>query len=163
MAKWKLSGGAIATTAAVAAILLGIVDSMQTRAHNRLSVAPYLVVDYNSIAQPGRSTYRIDVSNEGVGPAIIESMAIRMPEPLGGGKYRTWDVPAELLRRRGAAIPSYWNYEGGEALGVQRNRQLIEIIVQGEQRDQMMQLLSQIDVEITYRSIYRQEYKARLQ
>ena len=163
MAKWKISGSAIATTAAVAAILLGIVDSMQTRAHNRLSVAPYLVVDYNSIAQPGQLSYRIDVSNEGVGPAIIESMLITMPQTLGGGKYRTWDQPAAELRKRGATIPSYWNYEGGEALGAQRNRELIEIVMKGDGREQLMQLLQQIDVEITYRSIYRQESKARLQ
>jgi hypothetical protein len=163
MAKWNISASMIATTAAVAAILLGIIDSMQTRAHNRMSVAPYLVVDYNSIARPGQWTYRIDLSNEGVGPAIIQSVQITLPAALGGGKYPSWDTPAEMLRKRGAEIPSYWNYEGGEALGVQRNRELIEIVVKGEQGEKLMPLLSEIDVEITYRSIYREESRARLQ
>lgn len=163
MPKWKISASAIATITAVAAILLGIADSMQTRAHNRLSVSPYLVVDYNSIAQPGQSTYRIDLSNEGVGPAIIQSMEVTLPDSLGGGKYPSWDKPAEMLRQRGALIMSYWNYEGGEALGVQRNRSLIEIVVKGGETERLMRLLGQIDVEITYRSIYQQERKARLQ
>src|SRR5688500_10693123 len=71
------------------------------------------------------------------------------PEALGGRRYPSWDTPAEMLRNRGAEIPSYWNYEGGEALGVERNRELIQIVVKGDQGEKLMPLLSEIDVEIT--------------
>jgi hypothetical protein len=131
MANGKIGASGVATIAAVAAIMLGIVDSMQTRAHNRLSVAPYLVVDYTMSARPGESIYRVEVSNEGVGPAIVEAMEITLPAELGGKKYPSWNEPVAILRQRGARVDSYWNYEGGEALGVQRSRQLINVVIGG--------------------------------
>lgn len=163
MAKWNISASTVATIAAVAAILLGIIDSMQTRAHNRLSVAPYLVVDYTMSARPGESTYSVNVSNEGVGPAIIQAMEITFPPGLGGKKYSTWGDAVEVLRQRGARVDGYWNYEGGEALGVQRSRELIHVVVAGANAGELVREMTAIDVEITYRSIYRQESKARLQ
>ena len=162
MASWKVSASTIATATAAAAIALGIIDSMQTRAHNRLSVAPYLVVDYSMAARPKESSYAVDVSNEGVGPAIIEGMRITLPPSLGGGSFDNWNAVVDVLRKRGAQVPSYWNYAGGEALGVQRTRQLLMVVVGADSAPQLMKELADINVEITYRSIYRQKNTARL-
>src|SRR5688572_23932360 len=127
--RFIINATTIATLTAVAAIILGIIDSRQTRAHNRLSVAPYVVVDYSLAAQPEQASFTVHLSNEGVGPAIVDSVKIVLPDSLGGGTFVNWREVAELLRERGAAVPSYWNYRRGEALGVQRSRELIRIIV----------------------------------
>ena len=153
----------IATITAIAAIGLGIVDSMQTRAHNRLSVAPYLVCDYTVAAAPNQSVYRVNLSNEGVGPAIIHSVRITLPQELGGKSYTSWTDVAALLRERGAQALTYWDYEGGEALGSQNQRELIRVNVPAELVDTLMPMLTKINVEIEYASIYRQKFRAALQ
>jgi hypothetical protein len=162
VARRRIRASTVATITAVAAIALGIVDSYQTRAHNRLSVAPYLVVDYTMSARPGESSYTVSVSNEGVGPAVIESLEITLPASLGGGKYENWNEAVPLLRQRGARVPSYWNYSGGEALGVQRSRDLIQVTVGSDRAEQLMPQLAEIDVEVAYRSVYKDLRKARL-
>jgi hypothetical protein len=159
---WWVRASTIATVTAVAAIVLGIIDSMQTRAHNRLSVSPYLVCDYSVSAQTAQSVFRIQLSNEGVGPAIIKSVRITLPAALGGKSYEGWNDIAELLRARGAEVPTYWNYEGGEALGVQSSRELIQIDVPSALVLTLMPLLIDINVEVTYASIYREEFRASL-
>ena len=160
--RWKINATTIATITAVAAIVLGIIDSMQTRAHNRLSVAPYLVVDYTINAQTGQSIFFVHLNNEGVGPALIESVRVKLPAALGGQEYTGWNDVADLLNARGATVPTYWNFEGGEALGVQRGRELIRVVMPSDVATTLQPLLGQIDVEIKYTSIYKQRFEARL-
>ena len=160
--RWKINATTIATITAVAAIVLGIIDSMQTRAHNRLSVAPYLVVDYTVNAQTGQSVFFVHLNNEGVGPALIKSVRVKLPSELGGQEYASWSDVADLLEKRGAKVPTYWNFEGGEALGVQRGQELIRVVMPSEVARTLQPLLSQIDVEVKYTSIYKQEFTARL-
>jgi hypothetical protein len=160
--RFSINAATIATITAVAAIVLGIIDSRQTRAHNRLSVAPYLVVDYSLSAQPGQSTFLVYASNEGVGPAIIDSVIVTLPDALGGGSYTRWNEVAELMRSRGAKVPNYWNYRSGEALGVQRSRDLFRVVVADSLREPLLPQLSEIRVRIRYQSIYRQSFEAGL-
>jgi len=160
--RFNINATTIATLTAVAAIILGILDSRQTRAHNRLSVAPYVVVDYSIAAQPNESSFTVHLSNEGVGPAIVDSVKIIMPPSLGGDEYGSWHPVAELLRKRGAQVPNYWNYRRGEALGVQRSRELIRIVIPDSLRDSVLTPLYDLDVRVEYRSIYRQEFETGL-
>jgi hypothetical protein len=162
MASWKVGASTIATITAVAAIVLGIVDSMQTRAHNRLSVAPYLVCDYSVSGQSNQSIFTVNLSNEGVGPGIIKTVRVTLPPELGGKTYPGWNAVVEILRSRGAVVPTYWNFEGGEALGVQRGRELVRVIMPSDVAKQLLPILSQIDVEVVYSSIYNQEFRTRL-
>jgi hypothetical protein len=158
----RLRASTIATITAVAAITLGIIDSVQTRAHNRLSVSPYIVVDYSIAAQTDQSVFRVNLSNEGVGPAIIKSVRITLPDSLGGRSHESWNDVAALLRERGAEVPTYWNYEGGEAVGVQGSRELIRINVPAAIAPTLLPLLTDMNVEITYASIYREDFRASL-
>jgi hypothetical protein len=160
--RFRVNGATIATITAVAAIVLGIIDSRQTRAHNRLSVAPYLVVDYSLAAQPGRSTFLVYASNEGVGPAIIDSVVVTLPDALGGGSYTRWNEVAELIRKRGAEVPNYWNYRSGEALGVQRSRDLFRVVVADSLQDSVLPHLYNLRVRVKYQSVYRQKFEAGL-
>ena len=157
----RIRPSTIATIIAVAAIVLGVVDSMQTRAHNRLSVKPYLVVDYSVSARPQQMEWSVSVSNEGVGPGIIRSMRIELPAGLGGGSHESWGPAVDALRARGAEVSTYWNFEGGEALGVQRSRQLMRLLVPDSARA-LIDELAGIDVVVRYESIYGEEFSASL-
>jgi hypothetical protein len=160
--RWRAS--TVATITAVAAILLGIWDSTQTRRHNRLSVAPYLVVDYTVEASEEQSRYTVSLTNEGVGPAIVSSVRISLPASLGGGTYDDWGQVASLLRTRGFTVPTYWNFEGGEALGVQKNRQLVAAFIpRSASTAAMQERIAGIQIVVKYASVYGDEYEARLQ
>jgi hypothetical protein len=69
---------------------------------------------------------------------------------------------AELMRSRGAKVPNYWNYRSGEALGVQRSRDLFRVVVADSLREPLLPQLSEIRVRIRYQSIYRQSFEAGL-
>jgi hypothetical protein len=66
------------------------------------------------------------------------------------------------LREHGAEVPTYWNYEGGEALGVQGDRELIRVNVPSSLAATLLPMLTQINVEIAYASIYGQKFRAAL-
>jgi hypothetical protein len=57
---------------AVAALGLAVFEGMQTRLHNRLTVAPRLRFDF--VIHQHEKVARITVTNVGLGPAIIESV-----------------------------------------------------------------------------------------
>src|SRR5687768_12441817 len=161
--RFRMRASTIATITAVAAIALGIIDSIQTREHNRLSVAPYLVIDYSVAGQRDQTLLIFSVSNEGVGTAIIKSMKVTLPRELGGGSYPDWTRAVETLRERGVEVQSYWHYEGGEALGVQRGRELMRMALTSDSTKALQPILEKIDIEIVYRSIYHEEFNAKLQ
>ena len=56
-------------------------------------------------------------------------MSITLPEFFGGGTYPDWSTVVGVLRQRGIDVLSYWNYEGGEALGVESERELLRAAV----------------------------------
>lgn len=148
---------------AVAAIALGVWDSAQNRRHNRLSVAPYLVCDYSMTATPKATTFIVILSNEGIGPAIIRSVQIQLPEALGGGSFDEWGPVVAALRARGVDVQNYWNFEADEALGVQKQQELLRAIVaQNNATERMMQDLGSIRVAVKYASVYGDVREARL-
>lgn len=154
----RIRSSTIAMITAVTAIAIGVWDSAQTRQHNRLSVAPYLVVDFTTQVSPEQALFYITLSNEGVGPAVVKSVTINMPPSLGGGTFKEWQPVQELLRTKGVDVPTYWNFEGGEALGVQRSRELFRAIVSsGDQAEALLAELSQIKVSVRYASVYGNE------
>lgn len=148
---------------AVAAIAIGVWDSTQTRKHNRLSVAPYLVVDYTISKTADGTTFFVTLSNEGVGPAIMRSMEIRLPEAMGGTTASEWGPVVERLRALGITVPSYWNYGSGEALGVQKSREVFRAVLPASDKDDvLLQQLGDMQVNIRYRSIYGDPAEAKL-
>ena len=161
--RFRMRASTIATITAVAAITLGIIDSIQTRAHNRLSVVPYLVIDYSIAAQGDRTLFVVRVSNEGVGPAIIKSMKVKLPPELGGGSHDGWSQAVATLRQRGVEVQTYWEYEGGEAVGVQGEQELMRMALESDSAKARQPAIEKIDIEIVYRSIYHEEFKAKLQ
>lgn len=153
----------VAMITAVAAIVLGVWDSMQNRRHNRLSVAPYLDCSYTMLATRDATAFAIIVSNEGIGPAIVRSVDITMPADLGGGSFNEWGPPVAALRERGIEVLSYWDFEPGEALGVQTTQELLQArVADADGSDGLLGQLADIRVTVTYASIYGDEQQARL-
>jgi hypothetical protein len=143
--------------------VLGVWDSAQNRRHNRLSVSPYVVCDYSVAATPTETTFVVTLSNEGIGPAIFRSVRITLPPELGGATYDEWGPVVTLLRERGVTVPSYWNYGEGEALGVQKQQQLVRATIPpSDESAALLEALGKLKVVVTYASVYGDEHQARL-
>jgi hypothetical protein len=159
----RIRPSTVAMITAIAAIALGVWDSAQNRRHNRLSVAPYLVCDFTMSATPQHTTFAVHLTNEGVGPAVIQTVAITLPESLGGGTYPEWSIVVGLLRQRGIEVVSYWNYDGGEAVGVEGSRELLRAVVaRSDQAATVLEQLASIQVVVEYASVYGDRAEARL-
>ena len=98
----------------------------------------------------------------GIVDAVIRSMRVTLPGALGGASHGSWGVAVQRLRAAGADVPAYWNFEGGEALGVQRSRELARVVVPSSAGRDLLDALDRIDVEIVYESVYGEEFSARL-
>ena len=89
---WQVVTGISTTVIALCALALSIWQGIQTRRHNRLSFRPHLTTWSNRDAEKG--FYRIELINNGIGPALIEEFLVKVdgkvisgqgPEPIEKG------------------------------------------------------------------------------
>gem|GEM_PF-1172909 len=84
---------------AVCAVVVSIWQTRISQQHNRLSVMPYL--DFFS-GWTSDSTWRLDLMNEGIGPAIIKSTELTYK----GKVYSHWDAVLEAANLKGERVNS---------------------------------------------------------
>src|SRR5687768_2456214 len=119
-------------------------------------------IDRSIAGQIDQTVVYIRISNEGVGPAMIKSMKVTLPRELGGGSHSDWSRAVEILEERGVEVHTYWNYEGGEAVGVQRGRELMQMSLASDSARALLPVIEKIGVDVVYTSIYKEEFTARL-
>jgi len=147
---------AAATLTAIVAVVIAIWDNVQTRRHNRLSVLPYVVIERVQQDSFGVGRGLITASNEGVGPAILGSLEIRLSLP--GGRDTTlnsWAEAAPLIQQEGVQVRGYAEIDSGQALGVQRSDVLLR--VQSEPPNavaRIQALFDRLHVRLRYSSVY---------
>lgn len=153
-----------ATLTAVVAVVIALWDNVQTRRHNRLSVLPYVVLQRVQHGSPGVARGEVTISNEGVGPAILRSLEIRLPAGSGRDTVVTaWGPAAPLIRRQGLEIRGWMDVDSGIALGVQRTSTLLRVEAEGDSGAIRVQaLLDSVGVRLRYASIYGDRSEATL-
>lgn len=153
-----------ATLTALVAVAIAVWDNVQTRKHNRLSVLPYVVIQRVQRDSAGINRGELTMSNEGVGPAILQELEIRLP--LEGGRdtvLTAWGSAAPLIQRQGLQILGWQDIVGGSALGVQRGGVLLRLQAEGDSANPRMQaLLDRLRLRLRYASIYGEEKTATL-
>lgn len=153
-----------ATVTAIVAIVIALWDNVQTREHNRLSVLPYIDITRFQHDSAGVSRGDIVYSNEGVGPAILRGVEIRLSNSAGADTTVTsWSEIVPLMRQRGVLVTGYVDVDSGAALGVQRGGNLLSVRADGEQGGRMVQdLFDDIAVRLRYASVYGEASTARI-
>ncbi|GLK90787.1 hypothetical protein [Pseudomonas turukhanskensis] len=71
---WTVLIGLASSITAAVALLMGFWQARATRRHNMLMVRPHL--DHKHVENNEQDTYQFEVTNDGVGPAIIKSAQI---------------------------------------------------------------------------------------
>ena len=155
---------AAATFTAVVAVVIAVWDNVQTREHNRLSVLPYVVLQREQRDSGSVHRGQLTMSNEGVGPAILQVLEIRLPTESGRDTvFTTWGSAAPLIRRQGLQILGWMDIVRGSALGVQREGVLLRVEAQGDSANPRVQaFLDRLRLRLRYTSIYGEEKTATL-
>ncbi|HEX5726542.1 MAG TPA: hypothetical protein VFX98_13795 [Longimicrobiaceae bacterium] len=155
---------AAATFTAVVALAIALWDNVQTRKHNRLSVLPYVVLQRSHYDSSGLIRGELAMSNEGVGPAILQGLEIGLPTEAGRDTvFTTWGDASPLIRRYGAEIRGWAEVDSGVALGVQRNSMLLRLQAEGDSGAiRINRLLDALRLRLRYASIYGQHAEATI-
>ena len=109
-----------AMVSALAAVAVSVYEARIDRAHQRVSVWPY-VTEYNSLV-PGEP-YRRSVENVGIGPALIRAFQVR----VDGEPSRTWNETVERLTGLKDANFVYSTFGAGTVLLPGTTRTLLTI------------------------------------
>jgi hypothetical protein len=158
---------AAATVTAIMAIVIAIWDNVQSREHNRLSVMPYVVIERIQHDSSGVARGEITVSNEGVGPAILRGLQIRVPLGGANGTRDTtatrWGSVASIIQRRGLQIQGWADVDSGSALGIQRGGVLLRVEAEGEgAASRIQEFFDHLRLRLRYASVYGDPAEAEL-
>ncbi len=164
---------AIAT--ALVALAVGIWDNVQTRQHNRLSVIPHLVfvAELGDVDDSGstadiepREGGTLSLRNEGVGPAVVDSVSVHVlgPDstrhtypslPEAEEPLETWHPGVEILGTT--------EIGSGSVIASGRDVPLLRFAVEevvlpdtlaGEGTDLAVALLERLSMVVHYHSVY---------
>lgn len=141
-----------ATFTAMAALAIAAWDNVQTREHNRLSVTPRLTIDMSEES----NVTRISVRNDGIGPALVDRMVIRFTSSGETIESESWRQVAPAIMAAGHTIHSLWRFSPGDAIGIDREFNLLAVIEGSADSDPMPldEFLRQLGIRIEYQSIY---------
>ncbi|MEM7187778.1 MAG: hypothetical protein AAF466_14095, partial [Bacteroidota bacterium] len=127
---------------------------------SHLSVLPYLMMETSNDSELGR--FKIDIENQGVGPAIIESRVILYKNELFDMEF------ADFLKQNIPAMDSVETInvstlQQGLAISAGAKRNVLTVGGSRESYLQFLQIMQQLDEEgfdyrIQYRSIYNDSW-----
>lgn len=152
-----------ATITAVAALVVTVWDNVQTREYNRLSVVPKLTL---VVQRTGADDAMIKLRNDGVGPAILRRVEIRLVGPDGAETtYASFASAHAELEGYGVQVTGYWDFDAGDALGVDRELTVLKFRSRGLEplsSDPVQSLINGLSARLSYASIYGDSQEALL-
>jgi hypothetical protein len=152
-----------ATITAVAALVVTVWDNVQTREYNRLSVVPKLTL---VVQRTGAENAVINLRNDGVGPAIMRKIEIRLVSPEGvKTSYASFANAHAALEDHGVQVTGYWDFDAGDALGPDREQIVLKFRSRGLESassDPVQSLINGLSARISYESIYGDPQEALL-
>ena len=140
-----------ATLTAIAALFIAVWDNVQTREHNRLSVAPRLTIS----TTVSNNTRSITIRNDGIGPAIVERMTMRMQTQEGLIETQDWQDISPRFLDAGHSISSSWQFSSGDAIGIGKSYDLFGASESSDSTAPSLRAMVQdLSLRIEYASIY---------
>lgn len=164
-----------AIVTAVVALAVGVWNNIQTRRHNRLSVIPHLVfvAELGDVDEPGddregapREGGTLTLRNEGVGPAVVDSVSVHVLGPDSTQRaHASLPEAAEPLERAqpGVEILGTTDIGSGSVIASGREVPLLRFAVDegavpdtlaGEGADLAVALLDRLTMVVHYHSVY---------
>jgi hypothetical protein len=157
-----------ATVTAVAAVAVAVWDNVQSRAYNRLSIRPLLVLDAQRSTTDSTDTGEFTISNQGVGPAVVRDVRIRYA-PIDGGAdtlgFENWAELAARLRPLGYVVTGWTDLAADRPIGTDHSISLFRFQVarpaDSEQEADMhdvQKVFDAIVLDVAYESVYGERF-----
>ena len=155
---------AAATITAVAALFVAVWENVQSREYNQLSVRPYLMIEASRTTREGRDQGQLTLTNQGVGPAVIRSLQLRLADDPASGVYENWGHVASLLREQGVRVTGWTDLSPGRPLGIDRELTLLgfeQDVVDGTlQGPSVQDVIESLHIVIEYEAVYGDAFEA---
>lgn len=143
---------------ALGALSIAVYEGYVTRRHNRLSTKPHL--SFKCDLQKDSPQVNVMVRNNGLGPAVLKAFEVglrgKVPEPL------PWNGWLNLVEQAGfppgIVVGTVLNEGDSIAPGQSHHILTIELATAGPDRDQIAQWVSNITINVTYESIYKETF-----
>ena len=130
---------------------MAVWDNIQTREHNRLSVAPRLTIS----SSVENTTRRLRIRNDGIGPAIIDRMTVRMRTQDGEIESESWMDVRPTFTDEGHSVSSMWEFSQGDAIGVDKAYILFGVDPSSaSEASDLLTMFLDLSIRVEYASIY---------
>ncbi len=146
---------------AVAALFVVVWQTWATRKHNRLSVKPLL--DINQVVRKADSTVRLDLENNGVGPAIIKELEVLIDgRKVEETVLKNWKKIISIIDISCDSV--YGVILSSDAtIGAGSSVELLNLKVSDTQSYKLVfESLSRLNVIVKYESVYGESFSAEL-
>lgn len=172
--RWRWTTESVTALGAVftafVALAVGVWDNVESRRHNRLSVVPHvsLTTTLNTSQTDSAHVGLLTVRNEGVGPAIIRSVRIRVrDDDYRDQEFETWgEARGAIERILDVKVTGRAELEDGSVLGTGRQLDLVTVETTGPiprvrvgDGHPFGRLLMRLSVQIHYESVYGDRYE----
>jgi len=163
---------AAATITAVAALAVAVWDNVQSRAYNRLSVRPLLVLDAERNTSESIDRGELTISNQGVGPAIVRRVRIRyvpigsdgaaVASPADTLEFEAWVELAERLRNLGYLVTGWTDLATDRPIGTDHSIQLFRFQVDRNDTPDagadVQDVFDAVTLDVEYESVYGESF-----
>lgn len=150
---WDLLIGASSVTIALCALVLTWYQIHKTREFYKLSVKPKL--DISSLADHANKTYKVEITNIGLGPALItDSKLIFNGKTLNGDHTNIFNAAIRDFFPNSKYSITTGNLPGGVAMRCGEEFTILQIIFKADVPPDIEKKLNQFDLEIKYESMY---------
>ena len=171
MGKFKIKTDRIIAFSAMSislmTLMIFIYQTNLIREQNRLSVTPRLSFNEQQLENDSTTLISFEMRNNGLGPAIVDSIAILYQGKRYKADYRSFFSENTLDLYQYVKIPNTVLTSPGESVLAGERLPMFVAEVQNQYRQMLAKSrkdgeLKAFDVEVYYSSIYQEQWKIRL-
>ena len=153
---WELITGVSSAAIALCALFFTIWQSKQAQKHNRLSFKPHLTSWSHKNSKKG--FYAVELINNGLGPALIESFTIKVDDKIIAGKGTEPIEKALKILLPNCQYQSHHAYmANGYSMAAKEKCTIVEILFTEQPTftpEALEHTLNRADLDVKYKSFY---------
>jgi hypothetical protein len=157
---WEAIAGLSSAVVAFCALGLTIWQAHIARRHNILSVTPHLTTW--SHWDKANNKYEVQLLNNGIGPAFIQSFQIQVDkQPIVGERYEPIEKALKILFPQSKYTSSQAFVARGYAMAANENRSLVRLQFLGDEApptEEVEHNFKRVRLIIEYSSMYEQPF-----
>jgi len=157
---WEVVTGMSSVVIALCALVFSLCQGKQAREHNKLSVRPHLSTWEHKEAEGG--FYRLELINNGIGPAVIDTFSIKVDGKLQSGDgSEPIDKAMEIVLQDRQYLPLERSYLGKGYVMAPKERCTVfavQFLGQLPSKEFVEHAIKRCHLEVHYMSFYGEKF-----